>query len=256
MNSYPELATMLRTLRLSGMLDSLEVRNRQALQEHMAPIDFLTLLLSDEIARREQQRLTARLRRAAFHSAKTIEQFDFGRTPGVNRATVNDLLTCRFIGEAAPVHIVGPVGTGKSHLAQAIGHQAVRLGHDVFFATQSQLFGSLTRARLSGVHERRMKMLAKVAPHDDDLHEIVAARYEKLPTVITSNLASEEWQEAFSNNKMLGLATVDRLMHGAYCVALEGRSHRSPRVGNDAETIHPAAPDISTKSAAGKRQKQ
>jgi len=152
-------------------------------------------------------------------------------TPGVNRATVNDLLTCRFIGEAAPVHIVGPVGTGKSHLAQAIGHQAVRLGHDVFFATQSQLFGSLTRARLSGVHERRMKMLAKVAvlviddfalkpiasPHDDDLHEIVAARYEKLPTVITSNLASEEWQEAFSNNKMLGLATVDRLMHGAYC---------------------------------------
>jgi DNA replication protein DnaC len=270
MNSYPELATMLRTLRLSGMLDSLEVRNRQALQEHMAPIDFLTLLLSDEIARREQQRLSARLRRAAFHSAKTIEQFDFGRTPGVNRATVNDLLTCRFIGEAAPVLIVGPVGTGKSHLAQAIGHQAVRLGHDVFFATQSQLFGSLTRARLSGVHERRMKMLAKVAvlviddfalkpiasPHNDDLHEIVAARYEKLPTVITSNLASEEWQEAFSNNKMLGLATVDRLMHGAYCVALEGRSHRSPRVGNDAETIHPAAPDISTKSAAGKRQKQ
>ena len=94
------------------------------------------------------------------------------------------------------------------------------------------------------------------SPHDDDLHEIVAARYEKLPTVITSNLASEEWQEAFSNNKMLGLATVDRLMHGAYCVALEGRSHRSPRVDHEAETTRPATPDTSAKPAAGNITRQ
>ena len=270
MNSFPELGSMLRTLRLSGMLDSLEVRNRQALQEHMAPIDFLTLLLGDEIARREQQRLSVRLRRAAFHSAKTIEQFDFERTPGVSRASVNDLLTCRFIGEAAPVHIVGPVGTGKSHLAQAIGHQAVRLGHEVHFATQSQLFGALNRARLSGVYERRMKMLAKVTlliiddfalkpiapPHDDDLHEIVAARYEKLPTVITSNLAADEWQEAFTNNKMLGAATVDRLLHGAYCIALEGRSQRSPRgQQTDPGAAAPSAPPAASKPGPGKRQK-
>ncbi|MBM3407958.1 MAG: ATP-binding protein, partial [Betaproteobacteria bacterium] len=89
------------------------------------------MLLSDEIARREQQRFATRLRRAAFQTAKTIEQFDFERNLGLNRSLVNDVLTCRFIGEAAPVHIVGPVGTGKSHLAQAIGHQAVKLGHEV-----------------------------------------------------------------------------------------------------------------------------
>jgi DNA replication protein DnaC len=270
MKSFPELSSMLRTLRLSGMLDSLEIRNRQALQEQMAPVDFLSLLLSDEIARREQQRFTARLRRAAFHTAKTIEQFDFDRTAGLNRSMVNDVLTCRFIREAAPVHIVGPVGTGKSHLAQAIGQQPVKLGHDVHFATQSQLFGALNRSRLSGVYERRMKMLSRVTllviddfalkpigtPHDDDLHEIVAARYEKLPTVITSNLAPEEWQEAFSSNKMLGAATVDRLMHGAYSIVLEGRSQRSPRAPTDGCQIEDLpAPSATQKRGVGSRQK-
>ena len=243
MNPFTELTPMLKTLRLSGMLDSLEVRNRQALSEQLAPVEFLTLLVHDEIARREQHKFARRLRRAAFHSAKTIEQFDFSCTPKLNRSLINDLLTCRFIGEAAPVHIVGPVGTGKSHLAQAIGHQAVRQGHEVHFATQSELLGALARSRLSGVHARRMRMLSKIAllviddfalkpirsPHDDDLHELIAARYERLPTVITSNLAAEEWHEAFPDNKLLGAATIDRLNHGAYSVTLEGPSHRQPR---------------------------
>ena len=244
MNPFTELTPMLKTqLRLSGILDSLEVRNRQALSEQLAPVEFLTLLVHDEIARREQHKFARRLRRAGFHSAKTIEQFDFSCTPKLNRSLINDLLTCRFIGEAAPVHIVGPVGTGKSHLAQAIGHQAVRQGHEVHFATQSELLGALARSRLSGVHARRMRMLSKIAllviddfalkpirsPHDDDLHELIAARYERLPTVITSNLAAEEWHEAFPDNKLLGAATIDRLNHGAYSVTLEGPSHRQPR---------------------------
>ncbi len=156
MNPFTELAPMLKTLRLSGMLDSLETRNRQALTEQLAPTEFLTLLLQDELARRDQHKFARRLHRAAFHSAKTIEQFDFAVMPGLNRALVHDLLTCRFVAQAAPIHIVGPVGTGKSHLAQAIGHQAVRQGHDVHFATQSQLLGALHRSRLSGVYERRI----------------------------------------------------------------------------------------------------
>jgi DNA replication protein DnaC len=262
MTTFTELTPLLKTLRLSGMLDSLDARNRQALAEHLAPTEFLTLLIQDELARRDQHKLTRRLRRAAFHSAKTIEQFDFNVLPSLNRATVHDLMTCRFIRENAPVLIAGPTGTGKSHLAQAIGHQAVRQGHDVYFATQSQLLGSLTRARLSGVYERRMKMLRTVAlliiddfglkairsPQDEDLHEIIAARYERLPLVATSNLDFDEWPEAFPDNKLLGAATLDRMNHGAYRIVLDGQSYRKPR----ASTGQKQAPEITQNAASAK----
>jgi hypothetical protein len=158
------------------------------------------------------------------------------------RALINDLLRCRFIHENAPAHIVGPVG---SHLAQAIGQQAVRQGHKVHFAKPSQFFAALYRSRLSGVHGRRMKMPCRVrllilddfapkpigSPQDDDLHEMIAQRYEKMPILITSNLAVDEWHEAFADNKLLGAATIDRLKHGAYTVTLDGPSHRTPRTG-------------------------
>ena len=229
---------------MSGMLATLETRNRQALDQKLAPIEFLTLLLQDELARREQFKMQKRLRRAAFHSAKTIESFNFQATSNLNKMLINDLLTCRFIkGEYSPVLIAGPTGTGKSHLAQSIGHQAVRLGYDVFFSTQAQLVASMVRSRLSGVYAKRMKMLKKVdlfilddfglkpikSPQDEDIHEIIADRYEKGALIVTSNLAFEEWHQAFADNKLLGAATIDRMLHGAYQLVLDGESYRRPR---------------------------
>ena len=168
-NHFTELARMLKSLRLSGMLDSLDARNRQAFTEHLAPTEFLTLLIQDEVDRRDQHKLSRRLRRAAFHSAKTIEQSDFQALPTLNRATVHDLMTCRFIHEKAPVLIAGPTGTGKSHLAQAIGD------------------------------------------------------------IVTSNLDFDEWPQPFAENKLLGVATLDRLNHGAYQIILDAQSYRKPR---------------------------
>jgi DNA replication protein DnaC len=242
-NPIPALSPALKQLRLSGILDSLEARNRQAIEGQLAYTEFLALLIQDEVARREQKKFASRLRRASFRAAKTLDGFDFDRLPGVNRGQIADLATGRYLDEKAPVLIVGPCGTGKSHLAQALGHCALRQGRDVLFTSQSQLTNSLNAARAIGAFERKLQQLANIelliiddfglkplrAPHDEDFHELIAERYERAATIVTSNLDFAEWGDAFPANKMLGAATLDRLRHGAYRVILDGASYRTPR---------------------------
>jgi DNA replication protein DnaC len=117
MNPMPELSPMLKQLRLSGIMDSIESRNRQAIENKMSYMDFLATIVTDEIARRNQKKLATALRRANFRNQKTLEEFDFGFNPNINRALVMDLSSCRFITEKVCVFVVGPCGTGKSHLA-------------------------------------------------------------------------------------------------------------------------------------------
>ncbi len=242
MNPTPDLAPMLKQLRLSGILDSIDARNQQAIESKMSYTDFLSLLIADEVARREQKKFDFRLRRAAFRSGKTVEQFDFDFNPNINAALVHDLMTGRFIRERVAVLIVGPCGTGKSHIAQAIGHGAVRQGHDVLFTTAAKLLGSLYAARASDSFDRRFRYLSQLdlliiddyglkplqSPTDEDFHDLIAERYERRATIVTSNLDFTEWGEAFPN-KLLGAATLDRLKHGAYRLILDGKSYRKPR---------------------------
>jgi DNA replication protein DnaC len=243
MNPAPELGPQLKQLRLSGILDSLEARNREAIQGKLAYTDFLALLVSDELARREQKKFSSRLRRAQFRTTKTLDQFDFERLPQLNRALVHDLATGRYLHEKAPVLIVGPCGTGKSHLAQALGHCAVRQGVDVIFTTCAALTQSLNAARATGSYERKLATLARVplliiddfglkplrAPADEDLHDLIAERYEQVSTLVTSNLDFPEWDQAFPGNRLLASASLDRLRHNAYCLVLDGQSYRAPR---------------------------
>ncbi len=243
MHPIPELTPLLKQLRLSGILDSLEARNREAIERKLAFTDFLSLLIHDEVARRENKKLDLRLRRANFRSQKTLEGFDFERLPSLNRAALYDLATGRFIDEKVAVLIVGPCGTGKSHLAQALGHAAARQGHDVLFTTQSQLLSSLRSATAVGNYDRRFQYLAKIplliiddfglkplrSPDDEDFHDLIAERYERVATILTSNLDFPEWGEAFPSNKMIGAATLDRLRHGAHKIILDGDSYRSSK---------------------------
>lgn len=243
MNPIPELSPLLKQLRLSGILDSLELRNRQAVEGKLAYTEFLSLLIGDEVARREQKKLSMRLRRANFRGEKTLEAFDFDRLPNLNRALIQDLATGRYLAEKVSILIAGPCGTGKSHLAQALGHCAARQGHDVLFTTQTQLVGSLYAARAVGSFERRFQQLARIPvlvcddfglkplrpPHDEDFHDLIAERYERASTIVTSNLDFEEWGDAFPANRMLGAATLDRLRHGAYRIVLDGDSYRAPK---------------------------
>ena len=125
-NPIPELTPLLKQLRLSGMTDSLATRNREAIENQLSYPDFLALLVQDEVARRDQKKYATRLRRAGFRGNKTLESFDVNASPNINRAYINELADCRFIEEKVAVLIAGPCGTGKSHLAQAIGHCAVK----------------------------------------------------------------------------------------------------------------------------------
>jgi DNA replication protein DnaC len=131
-----------------------------------------------------------------------MEEFDFSFNPKINRAQVLDLATCRFMEEKAWILIAGPCGTGKSHLAQALGHCAIRIGYNVLFLTQTKMFGQLNAARATNSYDRRLAALAKAdlliiddfglkplrSPQDEDFHDLIAERYERNGTIITSNL--------------------------------------------------------------------
>lgn len=241
-NPMPELAPGLKQLRLSGILDSLAERNKQAIDKKMSYVDFLALLITDEVARRDHKKYAMRVRRAGFKIGKTLDSFDFDHNPAINRALVTDLASCRFIEEHAPVLIAGPCGTGKSHIAQAIGHSAVQIGYDVAFTTHAKLLGHLHEARATNTYQRRFATYARVdllivddfglkpmqSPHDEDFHDLVAERYETKSMIVTSNLDFTEWHDAFPN-RLLGAATLDRLRHDAYRIVLDGNSFRAPR---------------------------
>lgn len=235
-----QLEPQLKRLRLSGILETLEVRNQQAIQEKLSYIEFLSRLIQDEVERRVQKQLQLRLRRAGFRGDKTLEGFDFTFNPTISRQQVLDLAACTYVARHRNVLICGPTGVGKSHLAQALGHEACRRGYDVLFASTHKMLAHLNGGRADGSFERRLQTYLRPdllilddfglkplrPPGPEDLFDVIIERYERGSILVTSNRAPSEWPALFGD-PLLASAALDRLADGAHVLVITGPSYRA-----------------------------
>jgi len=241
MSTTDDLVPILKKLRLSGLLHTLALRTRQAVDDSLAFEEFLFRLLADEVERRDAKQLELRLRRAQFEHAKTIEDFDFTFNPKVPKTKLIDLATGHFVGRQENVLLVGPSGVGKSHVAQALGHRACRAGYSALYVTANKLFVELRAARADRSYDRKLQRVTNPAlliiddlglrplrqEEPEDLYEIIRHRYEHGATLITSNRSIEEWYALFGD-ELLASAAMDRLLHHCHIIVMEGHSYRNP----------------------------
>lgn len=236
-----ELDRALRQLRLGGMAAVLETRLRQAQTEPMAPIDLLSCLVTDELTRRSDRLLERRHKQAEFRDPqKTLDNFDFGFNPKMNRSLIFDLATSGFIGKREDCLFLGPGGTGKSHLAQAIGHAAIQQGYRVLYRETHVLLDQLADAVIGGTRKEFMELLTGVplliiddfgmrklpATAAEDLLEIVMRRYERASTLLTSNRPVEDWGRLLGDTAAVS-AMLDRLLHHGHVLKCGPRSWRT-----------------------------
>lgn len=235
-----QLTPYLTKLRLSGILQTLEARNRQAIEGHWSYTEFLSRLLEDEVERRAQKQLSLRLRRSSANSTKTLETFDFTFNPALNRQQILRLASCDFVRQHRNLLICGPTGTGKTHLAQALVHEACRQGFDALFTSVSKMLQHLNGGRADGTYDRRLQsylrphllilddfgLKALQSPAPSDLYDIIDSRYEQGSILLTSNRAPAEWPDVFLD-PLLASAALDRLGDRAEVIVMTGTSYRA-----------------------------
>lgn len=233
------LRQTLKQLRLSGLLESLEVRLQEAASHHLNHAEFLELILQDELAVRSERLLNRRIKAAGFRELKTLEDFDWAFNPSVKKKQVFDLATARFIREHRDVLWLGPPGVGKSHLVQALGYQALKAGfvvlyrsifdvvrdflHDEAVGREDKILNRYLKPDLLIIDDMGMKQLPKRS--GEYLFEIIMRRYETRSTMMTSNRPLEDW------GKLIGdvpsaTAILDRFLHHAEIVQITGKSYR------------------------------
>jgi DNA replication protein DnaC len=236
-----ELDRALRKLRMSGMAETLETRVVQAQADSMGPLDFLSALVGDELVRRQDRLIARRIKKARFRDhGRSLDNFDFQFNRKMDRKLVFELATGRFITQREDALFLGPPGTGKSHLAQAIGHAAILAGHQVIYMETHELLEDLIDAGLEDRRKERMQELSaaplliiddlgmRKLPHAaaEDLLELIMRRYERASTLLTSNRPVEDWGKLLGDNAAV-TAMLDRLLHHAHVLKCGPRSWRT-----------------------------
>jgi DNA replication protein DnaC len=248
-----ELQHALRQLRLGGIAAVLETRLLQAQAEPMAPIDFLSCLVSDELTRRSDRLLERRRKQAGFRDPlKTLDNFDFTFNPKMNRSLVFDLAAGGFISRREDALFLGPGGTGKSHLAQAIGQAVIQQGYRVLYRETHMLLEELADANLDGTRKQYMESVSTVPlliiddfgmrklplTAAEDLLEIVMRRYERASTLLTSNRPVEDWGKLLGDAAAVS-AMLDRLLHHGHVLKCGPRSWRTKVDPTELAASHP-----------------
>jgi DNA replication protein DnaC len=234
------LPTQLKSLRLSGMLETLSSRHQQAIAGQWSYVEFLSRLLEDEVERRAQKQLALRLRRGTLNTTKTLEGFSFTFNPGINRQQVLALASGDYLRQRRNVLICGPSGVGKTHLAQALGQEACRQGYEVLLVNTHKMLLHLHGGRADHSLERRLgtylrpdllilddfglRPLSGTGP--EDLYDVINERYEKGSILLTSNRAPQEWPVLFGD-PLLASAGLDRLRDRAEMLVIRGQSYRA-----------------------------
>jgi len=242
------LIDALKSLRLSGLAQSLDVRLLEAQGHSLSHEEFLELILQDELHIRHERRIARRLKSAAFRDLKTLDDFDWRFNRSIKRKPIFDLAAGHFIRERKDVLFIGPPGVGKSHLCQAIGYEAIKAGFVVLYRSIFDLVRDFLRDEALGGEDR---ILAKYLKPDllivDDmglkqlpkrsgeyLFEIIMRRYENRSTMMTSNRPIEDWGKLIGDVAAAG-AILDRFLHHAQIIAITGKSYRLRKNGR-AET--------------------
>jgi DNA replication protein DnaC len=233
-----QLEVALRSLALSGMLDTLEARLAQADAGELGHVELLQALCEDELARRDAAGIARRVRAAHFEQICALEDFDFRFNPKIPAARIRDLATLRFVEAGEPVVLHGPVGAGKSMVAQALGHQACRRGYTVAFTKTSRLLADLAGGHADRTWETRLRRWARPAvlilddramraftpSQSDDLYELVSERAGK-SLIATANRAATDWYSLFPN-PVVAEPILDRVVNSAHHVHMDGKSYR------------------------------
>lgn len=229
----------LRKLRLSGMSTNLQARNAYALEHQISYLDFLELLIEDETALRQANSYQRRLKQSRLSQQKTLQNYDFSYQPRLDKKIIQDLAACRFLAQAKNIILMGSPGVGKTHLANALGLEALKLGYQVRFSHIHELLNDFHKARALGNFANQLHKLLradliildelgfrKIAGQElDDFFELIRKSYENGSLILTTNRNFEDWPLIFKD-AVLASAIVDRLVHRSTVIRITGESYR------------------------------